>query len=100
MSGIPVYQGYASQYGHGLGNVLGGVARAALPIVKSIAKKAGAQLLDQGINFVQDKILKRKRKPVKRATSTRPAQHKRRKPPGKPVRKSTRKRKARDIFTS
>ena len=98
-----VYQGYASQYGHGLGNVLGGVARAALPIVKNIAKKAGAQLLDSGINFIQSKI--RKRKPVKRAkshavkrTTSHSTKHKKRKPPGKPVKRSNRKRKPRDIF--
>ena len=99
-----VYQGYASQYGHGLGNVLGGVARAALPIVKNIAKKAGAQLLDTGLDFIQKKVI-RKRKAAKRSTS-RPAKrttshstkHKSRKPPGKPVRRSSRKRKPRDIF--
>ena len=92
-----VYQGYASQYGHGLGNVLGGVARVALPMIKTIARKAGDQLLDTGIDFIQRKI--GKRKTVKRATS-RSTQHKRRRPPGKAVRKSTRKRKPRDIFSS
>ena len=97
-----VYQGYASQYGHGLGNVLGGVVRAALPIVKNIAKKAGAQLLDSGINYIQRQI---KKKPAKRATSravkrttSHSAKHKKRTPPGKPVRSSNRKRKPRDIF--
>ena len=92
-----VYKGYASQYGHGLGNVLGGVARVALPIVKNIAKKAGAQLLDSGINYIQRKISKKK--PAKRTTS-RSTKHKRRNPPGKPVRRSTRKRKPRDIFSA
>lgn len=29
--GVPVYQGYASQYGHGLGNVLRGYMRRAIP---------------------------------------------------------------------
>ena len=105
---IPVYQGYPSQYGHGLGNVLGGVFRAALPIVKSIAKqaapvvknvakRAGSELLESGIKLVQKKM--KKSKPVKRATS-RPVQHIRRQPPGKPVRRSTRKTKARDIFSA
>ena len=36
---LPVYQGYRSQYGHGLGNVLGGVMRAAIPFVSKLAKK-------------------------------------------------------------
>ena len=98
-----VYQGYASQYGHGLGNVLGGVARAALPIVRNIAKKAGAQLLDTGINYIQSQF--KKKQPAKRATSrtvkrttSHAAKHKKRTPPGKPVRSSNRKRKPRDIF--
>jgi len=38
--GVPVYRGYASQYGHGFGNVLGGLVRSALPIVGKIAKSA------------------------------------------------------------
>ena len=107
MSGVPVYQGYPSQYGHGLGNVLGGIVRAALPIVKTVAKKAGSQLLESGINFVRKKVTKSK--PVKRATSrpvrhkrtaSRHVHHKRRKPPGKSVRRSTRKKAPRDIFTT
>ena len=102
-----VYRGYASQYGHGLGNVLGGVARAALPIVKNIAKQAGAQLLDSGINYIQKKLRKPAKRTVKHATSRpakratlRPAGHKKRKPPGKPVRRSTRNKKPRDILGS
>ena len=97
---IPVYQGYSSQYGHGLGNVLGGVVRAALPFVGKMAKRAGAELLDSGLSYLKDKINTKRRKvrQVKRAASQ-PKHHKRRKPPGKPVRRSTRKRPARDIFT-
>ena len=98
-----VYQGYASQYGHGLGNVLGGIARAAFPLVKNIAQKAGTQLLDSGMNYIKKKIKKRKAPkravvhPAKRATRH-SVKHKRRKPPGKHVRRSIRKRKPRDIF--
>jgi len=50
--GIPVYRGYASQYGHGLGNVLGGIIRAALPMVKNVAKSAGKHLLRSGLSIV------------------------------------------------
>ena len=57
---LPVYQGYRSQYGHGLGNVLGGVMRAAIPFVSKLAKKAGTQLLDTGINYLQNSLTKRK----------------------------------------
>lgn len=108
MSDFPVYQGYASQYGRGLGNVLGGIVRAALPIVKTVAKKAGSHLLESGINYIQRKV-----NPAKRTTlppTVIPI--KRRKPPGKPavrrsllkikrpVRRSNRKTKPRDIFTA
>ena len=58
---IPVYQGYASQYGRGLGNVLGGLVRAAIPFVKKVAKSAGAKLLNAGVNFVAGQVNKRKR---------------------------------------
>lgn len=109
---IPVYQGYASQYGHGLGNVLGGLIRSALPIVGKIAKSAGTQLLETGVDYVKKK-LKRKRatsssvrptkrmktRQVKRTVSHHHKVHKRKTPPGKPVRKSKRKKVPRDIFT-
>ena len=58
---LPVFQGYSSQYGHGLGNVLGGVMRAAIPFVSKLAKKAGAQLLNTGIDYLQHNLSKRKR---------------------------------------
>ena len=57
---VPVFQGYASQYGHGLGNVLGGLVRAALPIAGKIAKTAGAKLVDTGLDFLTEKLNKRK----------------------------------------
>ena len=92
---LHVFQGYSSQYGHGLGNVLGGVLRAAIPFVGKLAKKAGTQLLDTGIDFQQSSLLKRKvssapklparkRKisQVKRVISGPPKFHKR-PPPGK-----------------
>ena len=64
---LPVYRGYSSQYGHGLGNVLGGVVRAAVPFMANFAKKAGTKLLHEGVNFLQQKIAKRKAsKPLKK----------------------------------
>ena len=70
---LPVYQGYASQHGYGLGNVLGGIIRSAIPIVQNItrravktvggaAKTAGTDLLQTGLDFVAQKIAGRKRK--------------------------------------
>ena len=109
---IPVYQGYASQYGHGLGNVLGGLVRSALPIVGKIAKAAGTQLLETGVNFVSNEIKKRKAatappiplKHVKVEHDERPILHpprvhKRRAPPGRPLIHRKRRRGARDIFS-
>ena len=108
---IPVYQGYSSQYGHGLGNVLGGLVRSAMPIVGKIAKSAGSKLLETGLDFVKSKLKRsrvnsgsrptkrRKTRQVKRTTSQPPVAHKRKIPPGKPVRRSKRKKAPRDIFT-
>ena len=31
--GMPVYTGYASQHGYGLGDVLGGLVRSAIPFI-------------------------------------------------------------------
>ena len=109
---IPVYRGYSSQYGYGLGNVLGGILRAAIPIVGKIAKKAGGQLLDTGLNYLQSSVLKRKAstapslsskrrktKRVKRVVSHPRLSHKRKTPPGKPVKRLTRSTPGRDIFS-
>ena len=55
-NGLPVYQGYASQYGYGLGNVLGGIIRSAIPIVTPIVKNAGKELLLAGAKTLQTKL--------------------------------------------
>lgn len=57
---LPVYRGYSSQYGYGLGNILGGVVRAAVPLIANVAKKAGSKLLSEGIDMLERKITKRK----------------------------------------
>lgn len=104
---MPVYQGYASQYGRGLGNVLGGLVRAALPVVTKIAKTAGSKLLESGLeyanqHFRNDNLERRRAKTrrVKRPASLPVKAHKRKIPPGVPVRRSKRRKAARDIFTS
>ena len=87
---LPVFQGYSSQYGHGLVNVLRGVLRAAIPFVGKLAKKARTKLLDTGINYLQSSLLKRKEssapklpakrrkiRQVKRVVSSPPKFHKR-----------------------
>jgi hypothetical protein len=107
---MPVYRGYASQYGHGLGNVLGGLVRSAMPFVVKIAKSAGTQLLETGLDYVSKRLhkrkasqsLPRKRKKTKRVKRTishhRPV-YKRNAPPGKPARKAKSKKGVRDIFS-
>lgn len=109
---FPVYKGYASQYGHGLGNVLGGLIRAALPVVGKIAKTAGTQLLKTGLEFVgnqlkkkQPSMLERRRlktRRVKRTVLHPKFMHKRKTPPGQPLRRSKRRKanSGRDIFSS
>ena len=93
--GLPVYQGYASQYGRGLGNVLGGLVRAALPFVSKMAKSAAPKVLEHGLNLLSKHV-----KPVKRTISRPRKAIKRKAPPGKPAKKAKKPRKTQDIFTS
>ena len=100
---LPVYQGYASQYGHGLGNVLGGLVRSALPIVSRVAKAAGAELLKSGIEVITQKRNAQPKKRPKRTRRILPVSksvHKRKGPPGKRVirKRSTKRSHPRDIF--
>ena len=81
--GMPVYTGYASQHGYGLGNVLGGLVRSAIPFIKPVVTSAGKKLLQEGVTRIQQKLnqSKSKRKKVIRST-----------------RKSKRRKQPRDIF--
>ena len=60
---IPVYQGYASQYGHGLGNVLGGLIRSAMLFMGKVGKVAGTKLLETGLHYVSNNLKKKKPSP-------------------------------------
>lgn len=118
---LPVYRGYASQYGYGLGNVLGGLVRSALPMIGNIAKSAGAKLLKTGLDAAGNALIKRthsrvskKRKAsqapksnkkrkfhhAKRSTSHTKIVHKRKTPPGQSVSRAVKAKakKPRDIF--
>ena len=78
--GVPVYRGYASQYGHGLGNVLGGIFRSTIPFIAPVIKSAGKQLLLTGAKKIQQKLetkkevkrVKHKPHTVKRKRKNRP----------------------------
>jgi len=110
---LPVYHGYASQYGHGLGNVLGGLVRAALPLVGKFAKSAGAKLLETGLDVVGNALKKKKVSKrsksntkqkthhVKRSTPHTKITHKRKMPPGQRTSRPAKLKatKARDIFS-
>ena len=47
---LPVFRGYSSQYGSGLGNILGGIMRRAIPIVAPMMKRLGRNLVKAGAN--------------------------------------------------
>lgn len=52
------YRGYVSQHGNGLGNVLTGIVRAAIPIasktLKGVAKIAGKSILRKGLRSLEN----------------------------------------------
>ena len=98
--GMPVYTGYASQYGHGFGNVLGGLVRSAIPFIRPIVKSAGRKLLKAGVNKIEQKFLDGNRNARKRrADHHTPIRHKaKKKKVSNNVRKKTSKD-ARDIFS-
>lgn len=53
---MAVFKGYRSHYGAGLGNVLSGLLRAAVPIVAPAVKNIGQSLLSAGTNKLQNII--------------------------------------------
>lgn len=67
-NGLPAFSGSRIQRGHGIGSVLGGLFRSAMPLLKQGAKTIGNQVLKSGMNFANDVI---SGKDVKRAFKTR-----------------------------
>lgn len=53
-SGLPVYVGSRNQRGHGLGSVLGGLFRSAVPIVKKGLATLGKSALKTGLSIAGD----------------------------------------------
>lgn len=45
---LPVFRGYNSHYGAGLGNVLGGIMRKAIPLVAPMLRSVGKKLVKAG----------------------------------------------------
>jgi hypothetical protein len=100
--GLPVYRGYSSQYGHGLGNILGGIIRSAIPWVTPVVKSAGREILLAGARKIQ-RNLKKKKKDVKRPVTKQ--RHNattgkivKKMPPGKRIQRKKKFKGPRDIF--
>jgi hypothetical protein len=77
---MAVYRGYSSHYGAGLGNVLSGLLRQAVPLVAPALRDVGRSLVSAGArklhNIIDDKLggagqprPKRRRRPVKKAAA-------------------------------
>lgn len=53
-NGLPVFRGYPGQRGHGLGSILGGLWRRALPFLKQGLAFFGKQALNTGSQIATD----------------------------------------------
>ena len=54
--GLPIFSGPALQKGYGLGGILGGLLRSAVPLLKQGAKAVGKQALRSGLGLAQDAL--------------------------------------------
>ena len=52
--GHPVFTGARTQRGYGLGGILGGLFRSAMPLIKQGAKTLGREALRTGVGIAQD----------------------------------------------
>lgn len=55
-NGLPVFVGYKGQKGHGLGNVLGGLFRKAMPMIKKGLTTFGKHALKTGLEIADDVV--------------------------------------------
>ena len=53
-SGVPIFQGSAGQRGHGLGSMLSGLFRSAMPMIKRGLAFFGKQALKTGLEVAND----------------------------------------------
>lgn len=53
-SGLPVFVGARTQKGHGIGSILGGLFRSAVPLIKKGVSTLGKQALRSGVEFAGD----------------------------------------------
>lgn len=55
-SGLPFYSGARVQSGYGLGSILGGLIRSAVPLLKPALKSVGREVAKSGFNVVKDVV--------------------------------------------
>ena len=101
--GIPVFRGSRMQRGYGIGSVLSGMFRAAVPFLRRGAQTLGKEALRTGITIGQDVLSGRKLKQSARqrtveavgkmTRNTPVARPKPRKTPGRPARSSAKGKK-------
>ena len=53
-NGVPIFQGSAGQRGHGLGSMLSGLFRSAMPMIKRGLAFFGKQALKTGLEVAND----------------------------------------------
>lgn len=53
---IPIFSGAKYQRGHGIGSILSGVLKMALPVLKKGALSLGKTALNTGMNIARDKL--------------------------------------------
>ena len=54
--GVPVFEGVNLQRGYGLGGILGGLLRSALPILRRGARALGRRALKTGMDIAKDTL--------------------------------------------
>lgn len=70
-NGLPVFSGVRVQRGHGIGSVIGRLAKSVMPLIKSGAKAVGKQALTSGMQLAGDMF---SGKNLKQAAKTRAKQ--------------------------
>ena len=108
---VPVFYGARTQRGHGLGSILGGLFRRALPFLSSGAKILGQQAMNVALDMIdgksfQDSAKSRLMKDIKTFVTSNPiipqsgsgVRRKRRRQPSRKQSKKTKKRRIADSF--
>ena len=108
---VPVFYGARTQRGHGLGSILGGLFRRALPFLSSGTKILGQQAMNVASDMIdgksfQDSAKSRLKEGIKTVVTSNPiipqagsaVRRKRRRQPSRKQSKKTKKRRIEDIF--